>query len=99
MTQAQLQQLLATASGGDSTHNLALMKQVEWMRNEIAALKRNGGSGGSSTNEGGGGGGGVYSGVNEPPAKKKRGRKAQVKKKKIWDFNEKAELTEKLILY
>lgn len=97
LTQAQLQQLLATASGGDSTHNLALMKQVEWMRNEIAALKRNGGGGGSSTNEGGGGGGGGgNSGVNEPPAKKKRGRKAQVKKKKIWDFNEKAELTEKI---
>merc|ERR1712167_209 len=40
--------------------------------------------------------GGGNSGVNEPPAKKKRGRKAQVKKKKIWDFNEKAELTEKI---
>lgn len=90
LTQEQINQLLA-ASGGQN--QLALMKQVEWMRNEIAQLKQNGASGGGSGSE--------------PANKKARNNNSHGKGKsrapkrdvpKVWDFNAKAELTEKINL-
>jgi len=62
------------------------LKQVEWMRNEIAQLKRKSGKDGDSTSTN-----------SQPLSKKQRSKPPAPKKKaKVWDYNEKAELTEKI---
>ena len=75
----QLQQLMAQSGGVQN--QLDMMKQMEWMRNEIAQLRQGSAAGGSSGNSG---------------STNRKRKKPSASTPKLWDFNAKAELTEKI---
>ena len=77
MSAKQLERLMAQSGGVQN--QLDMMKQMEWMRNEIAQLKNRGASADGGTSG------------NSDSTNRKR-KKPSASMPKLWDFNAKAEL-------